>query len=224
MRARLQSDGWVLVACAGFYLGISILLLEVFPPPLPDEMLFTSPAYSLIRDGTLGTPAVAGMERHAFWMPLLYFVTLASVFKICGAGLVTAALYDAYFVYLYRFKLRSLTSAAELASQVIDAIPDRASVMLLGVPNLSWQLEGQRNAIALYYPWSLDLRSETLLARRVQIVIVAGAFSASYDKYVGEELMYWSDRFEKEGRHLRLLREVGQELPYTFRARVYAIK
>jgi 4-amino-4-deoxy-L-arabinose transferase-like glycosyltransferase len=488
IRAEIPRDVWMLAGCICVYLVISILLLEVFPPPLPDEMLFTSPAYSLIRDGALGTPAVAGMERHAFWMPPLYFISLAPAFKIFGTGLATArvfslfwgcvvlvltyllakqmrlppvlvtvclflltvdpvflkmskiarpesltlalvlgslafhmawiqegkrwngaaivlaalsvlshpfglvapiglilhrlairrgkklsfweilapavalvvfcliffiyayqdgrefqlqltgqigrklgrgvliatanwlrtyttlpamlaltlcalyltlsrglserlrsptgaahifavlsllvvipnfelfyslyylplillsgagalaaasggknweastvlkavvlaalvnaALYDAYFAYLYRFRLRTLTSTAQLANQIEDAIPDRASVLLLGVPNLFWQLERQRNDITLYFPWSLDLRSEDLLARRVQILIVARAFSASYDEYIGKEVEYWSAIFQRRGRRLKLLREVGQDLPYAYRAVVYAI-
>jgi hypothetical protein len=67
-------------------------LIAWFPPPWPDEALFAAPAAELIRGGPLGSdilgPALPGADRHAYWMPPLYFLLVAGSFAVAGVGLL----------------------------------------------------------------------------------------------------------------------------------------
>lgn len=74
-----------------FFLLYTKLLGLYFPYPWPDEVLFITPALSLISSGFFSTPVlegiIPGMEKATLWMPPLYMLFLAFVFWFFpGAG------------------------------------------------------------------------------------------------------------------------------------------
>lgn len=80
--------GAALLSGAGYV--ASLLLLD--PVVWPDEALFSSPALNLLRHGHLGTdvmaPYLPGIATRTYWIQPLYFVLLAAVFALAGAGIL----------------------------------------------------------------------------------------------------------------------------------------
>ncbi len=70
----------------GIYALVTLPMLLRYPPIWPDEVLFLSPAESLIRGEHMGTPVLAGfipgMERYTYWQPPGYFITLTPLFAL----------------------------------------------------------------------------------------------------------------------------------------------
>ena len=73
---------------------ISLVLVDVFPPPWSDEMVFGVTARSLFETGRLQTPVVVGMERFTFWVPPLYIAFLGGFFEVFGFGFVTMRVFS----------------------------------------------------------------------------------------------------------------------------------
>lgn len=69
------------------------------PPIWPDEGLFANPGIEWIRHGVLGTSLIGdlidGMETRTYWVPPVYLVTIAAVFKAFGIGVVQMRLFSA---------------------------------------------------------------------------------------------------------------------------------
>ena len=87
--------GAALLAGAGYV--ASLLLFD--PVAWPDEALFSAPAVALLRHGHLGTdpmaPYLPGIATRTYWVPPLYFVLLALVFAVAGAGLAAMRAFTA---------------------------------------------------------------------------------------------------------------------------------
>jgi 4-amino-4-deoxy-L-arabinose transferase-like glycosyltransferase len=86
-----------LVVLAADVWAASSLLLS-FPVPWVDEAYFAAPAIDLIEQGRMGTTVLAGtlpgIETHTYWMPPVYFLAVAAVFKTLGVGLVQLRLFS----------------------------------------------------------------------------------------------------------------------------------
>lgn len=89
-------------ACVAFLLLLALAawlpLLTKSPTPGGDEPGFADPAATFARRGFLGTNLylgqLPGMERHVYWQPPVYFVSLGLWFKAFGIGLVQARLFS----------------------------------------------------------------------------------------------------------------------------------
>ncbi len=89
-------------ACVAFLLLLALAawlpLLTKNPTPGGDEPGFVDPAATFARQGFLGTSLylgqLPGMERHVYWQPPIYFVSLGLWFKAFGVGLVQARLFS----------------------------------------------------------------------------------------------------------------------------------
>ncbi len=91
-------------ACVAFLLLLALAawlpLLTKNPTPGGDEPGFVDPAATFARRGFLGTNLylgqLPGMERHVYWQPPVYFVSLGLWFKAFGIGLVQARLFSVF--------------------------------------------------------------------------------------------------------------------------------
>ena len=74
-----------------FALSARTLLLQ-YPPVWPDEACFANPAINLLQHGRMSTDllqgALPGAGQHTYWMPPLYFIYLATIFRLAGPNLV----------------------------------------------------------------------------------------------------------------------------------------
>lgn len=92
------------IPCVAFLVLLSLAawlpLLTKLPTPGGDEPGFVDPAATFARQGFLGTPLylgqLPGMERHVYWQPPVYFVSLGLWFKLFGVGLVQARLFSVF--------------------------------------------------------------------------------------------------------------------------------
>jgi 4-amino-4-deoxy-L-arabinose transferase-like glycosyltransferase len=75
-------------------ISVNLPLLTRYPAPGGDEPGFVDAAVTLATRGFLGSEVhrdlLAGIERHLYWQPPLYFVALAGWFRLVGIGLVQA--------------------------------------------------------------------------------------------------------------------------------------
>lgn len=94
---------WVLpVAVAFFCVSVGCFLFHFLlfrysiPPNNVDESSFFSPAQNFAEHGVLSSPVhegfLAGAGRYTYWMPPLYMLLLAGIFKIFGATVLNAKL------------------------------------------------------------------------------------------------------------------------------------
>jgi hypothetical protein len=94
---------WVLpVAVAFFCLSVGCFLFHFLlfrysiPPNNVDESSFFSPAQNLAENGVFASPVhegfLPGAGRYTYWMPPLYMLLLAGIFKIFGATVLNAKL------------------------------------------------------------------------------------------------------------------------------------
>lgn len=70
---------------AAYALATLPILLR-YPPVWPDEVIFSTPAVSLVRQGFLSSEVLAGfvmgMDRYYYWNPPLYFLALAPLLRV----------------------------------------------------------------------------------------------------------------------------------------------
>jgi 4-amino-4-deoxy-L-arabinose transferase-like glycosyltransferase len=87
-----------LIFLAALTLVACLPLLTKYPSPGADEPGFVDVAVNVARHGAIATDAYIGLlpgaERHVYWQPPVYFITLAACFKIFGIGLVQARLFS----------------------------------------------------------------------------------------------------------------------------------
>ncbi|HEY4288432.1 MAG TPA: hypothetical protein VGN00_15115 [Puia sp.] len=80
----------------GCFLFHFLLFRHSIPPNNIDESSFFSPAQSLAEHGVFSSPVhqgfLPGAGRYTYWMPPLYMLLLAGVFKIFGATVFNAKL------------------------------------------------------------------------------------------------------------------------------------
>ncbi len=122
-------------------------LLLTYPPVWPDEALFANPAVNLVHHGTMSTDvwvgALPGTEQHTYWMPPLYFLYIASIFRFTGPGIVplrfasTAAAFGVLvltYVLTIRSGLGRWLSLLPISLLALDAVFLRGA--LVGRPDM----------------------------------------------------------------------------------------
>ncbi len=119
--ARTINSHVLTVAIGCFCLSAVVFLLHFllyrysFPPNSLDEASFSSPAVDLATKGTFSTSVHAGLlpgaDRYTYWMPPLYMVLLAGVFKIFGATVLTAKLFSFFLAVLAAYLITLLSDS-----------------------------------------------------------------------------------------------------------------
>jgi hypothetical protein len=139
-------------------------------------------------------------------------------------GIVNALLFDSYFAYLYLFKVRDETSASTTASQASQLIPPHSNVLLLGSPNLFWELRLIRGDLSFFDEIAIDsLRKEQLL-QKVNVVVTMRAFQSSFDRYVEGQRQGVEEALLRRDKRLRLVGIVGTDRPYAYRGSVSVVE
>jgi 4-amino-4-deoxy-L-arabinose transferase-like glycosyltransferase len=85
------------------YVLFSFLLIDVFPPPLADDMFFAPAAKSLFETGRLQTSVVAGLEQATYWNPPGYYLLLGVFIKFFGYSLISIRAFSILFCSLIIF-------------------------------------------------------------------------------------------------------------------------
>jgi 4-amino-4-deoxy-L-arabinose transferase-like glycosyltransferase len=85
---------WILALAVFFYVAFSLALLETYPPPFPDEMLFAATANSFLDTGRIATPQVLGLEQGTYWLPPLHTLVVAWLFSVFGSSLSVLRLFS----------------------------------------------------------------------------------------------------------------------------------
>jgi 4-amino-4-deoxy-L-arabinose transferase-like glycosyltransferase len=150
----------ILFGC--FCLGLLILHLSRFflrvPPVWPDESLFGAPAIDLVRRGKMGTQLLAevlpGIGERTYWMPPVYFVALAGVFKIFGVSITV---------------MRGFTLAASLAVIALTLL--LAAELGAGL----WGVVVSFSILALH-----ELFESTLVVGRMESLVMLFLFGAAW--------------------------------------------
>ena len=80
------------IASVAWFAFFAKALFLKYPPVWPDEACFANPAINLLYHGKMSTELLAGtlpgIGQSTYWMPPLYFLYIASVFRFTGPGLV----------------------------------------------------------------------------------------------------------------------------------------
>jgi 4-amino-4-deoxy-L-arabinose transferase-like glycosyltransferase len=80
------------IASLAWFAFFAKALLLKYPLVWPDEAFFANPAINLLHHGRMSTDlldgTLPGIGQHTYWMPPLYFLYIASVFRFTGPGLV----------------------------------------------------------------------------------------------------------------------------------------
>ena len=131
----------IAVAAVGWFAFFAKALLLKYPPIGPDEAFFSDPAINLLHHGTMSTDlldgALPGIGRRTYWMPPVYFLYVASVFRFSGAGVVPLRLASiaaavAVLILTYLVALRTglgrWTSLLAMALVAVDAVFLRGAV------------------------------------------------------------------------------------------------
>jgi 4-amino-4-deoxy-L-arabinose transferase-like glycosyltransferase len=80
------------IASIAWFAFFAKALLLKYPPVSPDEVAYSNPAINLLHHGRMSTDVMdgtlPGIGQHTYWMPPIYFLYIASVFRFTGPGLV----------------------------------------------------------------------------------------------------------------------------------------
>jgi 4-amino-4-deoxy-L-arabinose transferase-like glycosyltransferase len=117
-------------------------LLFKYPPIGPDEAFFANPAINLLHHGTMSTDlldgTLPGIGQRTYWMPPVYFLYVASIFRFTGPHLVALRLGSlaaalAVLVLTYLLAVRSglgrWTSLLPASLVALDAVFLRGALM-----------------------------------------------------------------------------------------------
>ncbi len=115
-----KKTNWILpVAVAFFCVSVGCFLLHFLlfrysiPPNNVDESSFFSPAQNFAEHGVLSSPVhegfLAGAGRYTYWMPPLYMLLLAGIFKIFGATVLNAKLLTFILIVLSAYLITLLS-------------------------------------------------------------------------------------------------------------------
>ena len=144
-RATLWGRALVLAIAVGaiaWFAFFAKSLLLKYPPVGPDEAFFADPAINLAHHGSMSTDlldgTMPGIGQRTYWMPPVYFLYLAAIFRFSGDGVVAvrlasiaaalAALVLTYLVAL-RTGLGRWISLLAPALVAIDAVFLRGALM-----------------------------------------------------------------------------------------------
>jgi 4-amino-4-deoxy-L-arabinose transferase-like glycosyltransferase len=101
------------------YLFFSWAMIDVYPPPRTDEMLFAPAAKSFIEKGRLETPAFFGMEQTTVWQPPLYFILLGIYFKVVGYSFLMLRVFSIIFTAGSLLLLYLISKKLEFSTRLI---------------------------------------------------------------------------------------------------------
>lgn len=98
----------------GFFLAHLLSFRFSMPPQSTDEGSFFSPAQDLAENGSFASPVHAdflpGASRYTYWMPPLFMLVLAGVFKVFGATVLNAKLLTFVLVSISAFLITRLSN------------------------------------------------------------------------------------------------------------------
>ncbi|MDX1957928.1 MAG: glycosyltransferase family 39 protein [Leptospiraceae bacterium] len=105
---------------AGLFLFLSYKSGIDYPAIWPDEVLFFSPAFDLHRTGTFSTSVLSGlipgMEHSTLWMPPVYMISLAAIFKVFPDTIETARMFSSFIGLGTVFIFYRITLALNLSN------------------------------------------------------------------------------------------------------------
>jgi 4-amino-4-deoxy-L-arabinose transferase-like glycosyltransferase len=139
-------------------------------------------------------------------------------------GAMNAALFDSYFCYVYLFKVRDETSLPTVARQVSNLVPPHSNVLLLGSPNLFWELRLSRADLSFFDEIAIDSVRKEQLLQRVNVVVAMRAFQSSFDRYVEGQRQGVEEALLRRDKRLRLVGTVGIDRPYAYRGSVSVVE
>ncbi|GIX43436.1 MAG: UDP phosphate-alpha-4-amino-4-deoxy-L-arabinose arabinosyl transferase [Leptospiraceae bacterium] len=107
---------------AYFVLLLLLIILVYFyngfyPPPWPDEVLFSSPAISLANSGKFNTEVLSGiiygMDKATLWNSPLYMFLLSFVYQFTGESLIAGRIFSLFIgilcIFVFYFLVKKLT-------------------------------------------------------------------------------------------------------------------
>ena len=90
-----------IIILLSFFILIYSFNLDKFPNVWGDEAWFSNPAYALAIHGILGTTMKAGgIANYTYWQPPVFFLLLATSFKLFGFGLTQARMVSVFLGFL----------------------------------------------------------------------------------------------------------------------------
>jgi 4-amino-4-deoxy-L-arabinose transferase-like glycosyltransferase len=87
--------------------------LDKYPAIWTDESWFSNPAFMLATHGFLGTTSIPNfydMANFTYWQPPVYFLLIATSFKLFGFGIIQARVVSVilgFFTVLFTYMLAS---------------------------------------------------------------------------------------------------------------------
>jgi hypothetical protein len=165
---------------------------------------------------------IAGVGRHI--LEVGSRITRKIVVALILLGVVNAALFDLCFSYLYLYKVNNETSISAIGFEVSRLIPPHSGVLLLGSPNLFWELTPVREDLRFFDRVAIDSSRYELLLQRVNVVVVMRAYRSSFDEYVEGQRKEFESALLQGGKMLRLVGVVGTDQPYAYRGSVFVVE
>jgi len=111
-----------------FFFPILLILLfsaydGYFPPPWPDEVLFSSAAIQLAKTGQFRTEVLAGivygMDQATLWNSPLYMIFLSMVYQLTNESLLIGRLFSLFIgilcLYTFYFLIKQITKNSQLS-------------------------------------------------------------------------------------------------------------
>ena len=90
-----------IIILLSFFILIYSFNLDKFPKVWTDEAWFINPAYALATHGILGTTMKAGgIANYTYWQPPVFFLLLATSFKLFGFGIIQARMVSVFLGFL----------------------------------------------------------------------------------------------------------------------------
>lgn len=140
---------------------------------------------------------------------------------LVALSLVNALAYDGYFAATYLIRLPAETRTENILNEISHLLPQDSKGLLLGAPDLYWDLRRERPDLRLYERAALSPLRERQLTESLTFVIAMRAFGPSNDRYERSEIELWQRIFGQHGKTLVAAGTAGREIPYGYRGTVY---
>ncbi len=187
--------------------SVSILSFELF------YVLYYVPVVAL----TIGLAFVTSIKD---WAPRFRQLARLLVF----GAIANALLFDGYFSYLYLVELKNATVVSRVAREVEQSIPAQSNVLLLGAPNLYWDLRKIRHDLSFFDPFAINSARERQMLEEINVVVATRAFRSDYDEYITMQTQRLLEAFFREGKTLKLVAAFGSERPFAYRGSVFIVE
>ncbi len=162
------------VAALALYLALAIGL-SLTRTPVCDEGWYTSPALSLVANGSMGSPVIEsagiylkGIERYTYWEMPLHAIVAAPWFRLFGPSLISTRMLSAMAglaaLLCWFYVIRKLTGDRNIALIALFLTAVDSSVLILASTGRSDMLSAAFGAAALaaylslradHLPWAL---------------------------------------------------------------------